>query len=102
MTPSSISPELRTRAPAKALPPMRHIILGLFTVAAAIFIAAPLLIVVLNSFSSVAYNVFPPEALSTRWYRNLFSQDVFYAAAVRSIVLAVLATAIALVVGTMA
>lgn len=90
------------RPQAATLPPLRYILLSLFTVAAAIFVAAPLLIVVLNSFNSVAYNVFPPEGLSTRWYQNLFSQDVFYAAAVRSIVLAILATAIALVIGTMA
>jgi putative spermidine/putrescine transport system permease protein len=87
---------------APKVPPLRYVLLGLFTTAASIFVAAPLVIVVLNSFSSVAYNVFPPEALSTRWYVNLFSQDVFYAAAVRSVVLAAFATAIALVIGTMA
>jgi len=77
-------------------------LLGVFTVAAAIFIAAPLIIVVLNSFSNVAYNQFPPQGFSTRWYSNLFGQDVFYAAAVRSVILATLATAIALVIGIMA
>ena len=46
--------------------------------------------------------VFPPQGFSTRWYVNLFAQDVFYAAAWRSIVLATLSTAIALVIGTMA
>ena len=96
-----MTPTIVGRGAPKA-PPFRYILLGLFTAAASIFIAAPLLIVVLNSFSSVAYNVFPPEGLSTRWYQNLFSQDVFYAATVRSVVLAVLATAIALVIGTMA
>jgi putative spermidine/putrescine transport system permease protein len=93
------APRLRQKS---KLPPLRYILLGLFTVAGAIFVAAPLVIVVLNSFSSVAYNVFPPEGLSTRWYQNLFAQDAFYAAALRSIVLASLATAIALVVGIMA
>jgi putative spermidine/putrescine transport system permease protein len=104
MSAGTVNSTLPISRPARrpALPPMRHILLGLFTIAAAIFIAAPLLIVVLNSFSSVAYNVFPPEALSTRWYKKLFSQDVFYAAAARSIVLALLATGIALVIGIMA
>lgn len=86
----------------RSLPPLRYLALGAFTVAASLFIIAPLAIVVLNSFNSVAYNVFPPQGLSTRWYANLFAQDVFYAAAWRSIVLATLSTAIALVIGIMA
>ena len=86
----------------RVLPPWRYLGLGAFTVAASLFIVAPLAIVVLNSFNEVAYNVFPPAGLSTRWYVNLFAQDVFYAAAWRSIVLATLSTAIALVIGVMA
>jgi putative spermidine/putrescine transport system permease protein len=83
-------------------PAMRHVALGAFTVAAGLFILAPLAVVVLNSFNEVAYNVFPPAGFSTKWYANLFAQDVFYAAAWRSIVLATLSTAVALVIGTMA
>jgi putative spermidine/putrescine transport system permease protein len=86
---------------APTLPPMRYILLGLFALAGSIFIVAPLAVVVLNSFNEVSYNVFPPQGFSTRWYVNLFAQDVFYAAAWRSIVLAGLSTAIALVIGTM-
>jgi putative spermidine/putrescine transport system permease protein len=86
----------------KPAPPWRYLALGAFTLAASLFIVAPLAIVVLNSFNNVAYTVFPPEGFSTRWYANLFAQDVFYAAAWRSIVLATLSTAIALVIGTMA
>src|SRR6185369_9745551 len=82
--------------------PWRYVALGAFTVAAGLFIIAPLAVVVLNSFNEVAYTVFPPQGFSTRWYANLFAQDVFYAAAWRSIVLAAAATAIALVIGTMA
>jgi len=87
---------------SREIPPLRYVALGVFTVAASLFIIAPLAVVVLNSFNNVAYNVFPPEELSTRWYVNLFSQDVFYAAAGRSIVLAALSTGIALVIGIMA
>ena len=82
--------------------PWRHVVLGAFTLAASLFIIAPLAIVVLNSFNNVAYTVFPPSGFSTRWYANLFAQDVFYAAAWRSIVLATLSTGVALVVGVMA
>jgi len=82
--------------------PLRYVALGAFTVAAGLFIIAPLAVVVLNSFNEVAYTVFPPQGFSTRWYANLFAQDAFYAAAWRSIVLATLSTAIALMIGTMA
>jgi putative spermidine/putrescine transport system permease protein len=84
------------------LPHYRYILLGIYTVAGVIFIIAPLAIVVLTSFSAVAYNVFPPEAYSLRWYENLIDQHSFYKAALKSVILATLATAIAMVVGTMA
>jgi putative spermidine/putrescine transport system permease protein len=82
--------------------PVRHILLGVFSVLAMLYVVAPLAVVVLNSFSPVAYNVFPPEGFSLRWYQNLFAQPEFGAAAVRSVVLATISTALALVLGTMA
>ena len=81
---------------------MRHLILGVMTLLSVIFIIGPLAIVILNSFNSVPYTVFPPPGLSLRWYGNLLAQSAFYAAAVRSVVLALLATALALCIGTMA
>lgn len=81
---------------------LRYLALWTFTVLGIVFILAPLAIVVVNSFSSVAYNVFPPEGFSTRWYENLAGQTAFYAGAWRSLVLAALATAGSLVIGTMA
>jgi len=82
-------------------PHYRHIALAVYCVIGAIYIMAPLAIVVLNSFSSTAYNVFPPEGYSLRWYQNLGQQKVFLAAAIRSVILATLATAIAIVIGTL-
>lgn len=87
---------------ARRLPHYRYILLGIFAVTGVIYVVAPLAVVVLNSFSSVAYSVFPPEGYSLRWYVNLFEQEDFYLAAVRSVVLALIATAIAMTVGTMA
>lgn len=86
----------------KRVLPLRYVLLILFSVLALLYIVAPLAIVILNSFSSVAYNIFPPEGYSLRWYQNLAAQEAFYNAAVRSVVLALIATTIALVVGTMA
>lgn len=82
--------------------PLRYILLGIFSVGAVIFIVAPLAIVILNSFSNVAYNIFPPEGYSLRWYQKLAEQPEFYGAAIRSIVLASLTTVLSLIVGTMA
>ena len=90
---------MATRA---AVPPIRYILLALFAVAAVIFIVAPLAVIILNSFSSVAYNIFPPEGYSLRWYANLADQSSFYIAAARSLLLATLTTILSLIIGTMA
>lgn len=84
------------------LPHYRYWLLGAFGVLGVVYIVAPLAIVVLNSFSSVAYNVFPPEGYSLRWYVNLFNQKSFYLAAVRSVLLASAATVAAMTAGAMA
>lgn len=84
------------------LPHWRHVALGAFAVAAVLFILAPLAVVVLTSFSSQSYIVFPPEGYSLRWYARLMEQETFYVAAWRSVVLALLSTALSLVIGTMA
>ena len=81
---------------------LRYAALWTFTALGIVFILAPLVVVVVNSFSSVAYNIFPPEGFSTRWYQNLAGQAAFYAGAWRSLVLATLATVGSLIIGTMA
>jgi len=86
----------------RALPHYRYWLLGAFAVLGIVYVVAPLAVVVLNSFSAVAYNVFPPEGYSLRWYQNLAQQQTFYLAALRSVLLALTATAVAMVVGTMA
>lgn len=86
----------------KNLPPLRYKLLAVFTVLVAIYMISPIAMIIVNSFSSVAYNAFPPEGLSLRWYVKLIEQGNFYPAAVRSVVLAILATAVAMVIGTMA
>ncbi|GAB5507016.1 MAG: ABC transporter permease [Rhizobiaceae bacterium] len=86
----------------RRLPHYRYLLLGAFAVFGAFYVIAPLAIVVLNSFSSVAYSVFPPEGFSPRWYINLFDQEAFYLAALRSVILALAATTVAMIVGTMA
>ncbi len=63
------------------------------------FILMPLLIVIVYSFSSVAYGIFPPPGLSVRWYTHLLGLAPFRGAFVRSVTIAVVATALALISG---
>lgn len=86
----------------RRLPHHRHIALAAFCVAGALFILSPLAIVILTSFSATAYNVFPPQEYSLRWYETLAAQGAFYGAALRSVVLATATMAIALLIGTLA
>jgi len=65
------------------------------------FTLLPLAIVVVYSFSAVAYGVFPPPGLSWRWYVNLFQQDAFRGAFLRSAEVGVAATVIALICGSL-
>ncbi len=65
------------------------------------FVLLPLAIVVVYSFSSVPYGVFPPPGLSLRWYGHLLSLPAFRAAFVRSVVIALLATGLALGIGVL-
>jgi ABC-type spermidine/putrescine transport system permease subunit II len=66
-----------------------------------IFMAAPILIVIVNSFNSTSYGQWPPPSLSLRWYGNLLRQQDFADAAVRSVLVAAGATALTLIAGTM-
>lgn len=63
------------------------------------FILLPLVIVIAYSFSSVSYGIFPPPGLSLRWYGTLLSLASFRAAFGRSVTIAVVATALALISG---
>lgn len=87
---------------SKELMPVRYWFLLLFTIIGVIYMLAPIVIVVINSFNSVAYNVFPPEGFSLKWYVNLLQQSTFLGAAIKSIVLGVTSAFVSLVVGTLA
>jgi putative spermidine/putrescine transport system permease protein len=65
------------------------------------FVLLPLAIVVVYSFSSVAYGVFPPPGLSLRWYANLAGLASFRGAFVRSVIIASVATGLALGTGVL-
>jgi putative spermidine/putrescine transport system permease protein len=67
-----------------------------------LYMLAPIIFVVVFAFSSVSYTIFPPPGYSVRWFVKLFQQEPLLRAAVNSLVVAVVATAVSLVLGTMA
>lgn len=62
------------------------------------FLILPMLVVVLFSTSDKSFFTFPPTGFSLRWYEAAWSSGRFLGPAVRSLVLAVLATGIASVI----
>jgi putative spermidine/putrescine transport system permease protein len=67
-----------------------------------LFLLAPILVVVVASFSAGAYLVFPPRELSLRWYGEFFKSRDFTDALQMSLQLGVLTTVISTVIGLLA
>ena len=67
-----------------------------------LFLLAPILVVIVASFSSQAFLAFPPQGLSLRWYRQLFASNEFRASAALSLRLGLLSAAAATVLGILA
>jgi ABC-type spermidine/putrescine transport system permease subunit II len=76
--------------------------LSIIAVAVLVFLCLPIVIVVPMSFSSAKSLEFPPPSLSLRWYEAFFTTEVWQQAGVNSLILATLASTIALVLGTLA
>jgi ABC-type spermidine/putrescine transport system permease subunit II len=73
-----------------------------FLVLGLVFILLPIAIVVVNSFNSSPFGIWPPPGFSTRWYTNLFENAGFGSPTIRSLEVAIVSTLVALVVGTLA
>jgi len=67
-----------------------------------LFMAAPLVIVVINSFNKSPYSQWPPQGFSTEWFATVFHHHPFYTGFYNSLKVAAGATVIALVLGSMA
>jgi putative spermidine/putrescine transport system permease protein len=81
------------------LTPVRRISFGFLIIALYVFLLAPLLIVVVASFSPDQSNTYALSQASLRWYREFFASDSFVDAFKFSIVLALIASAIATTIG---
>jgi len=70
--------------------------------AAIVFLVLPIVIVVIMSFSSASSLQFPPPGFSLRWYESFISNPRWVSALVTSTWLALVSSAIALVLGSAA
>lgn len=77
-------------------------VVTVFVVAIYAFLMAPILVVVLASLNAGNFLTFPPQGLSLRWFFVFLNNEVFLAAIRFSLILALSATAISLVIGTLA
>jgi putative spermidine/putrescine transport system permease protein len=75
---------------------------GTVCVLAALYLIAPLVIVVIISFSAASFLQFPPPGLSLRWYRNLFNDPAWTDSLSVSIKILIPSAGIATVLGTAA
>ena len=66
------------------------------------FLLVPIVIVVVMSFSSASSLQFPPPGLSLRWYQSFFADPRWVEALLTSGLLALVSSAIALVLGSLA
>jgi putative spermidine/putrescine transport system permease protein len=79
-----------------------HWLLVLFCTAVFIFLIAPVLVVVPLAFNNEPYFHFPVQEYSLRWFRDLFTNEVWLHAIFNSVVTATLATLLATALGTLA
>ncbi|WP_429565639.1 ABC transporter permease [Paraburkholderia sp. MM6662-R1] len=79
------------------------VIVGILIVVTAIFLIFPVIVTTLMAFDSRAYfGPFPPPGLSTQWFSKLLTSDYIINGFKTSVLIAVAATVISTVVGTMA
>src|SRR5579864_932963 len=67
---------------------------------AVLFLVAPTLIVLMTSFTSSYSLKFPPDGFSLRWYAALLDARQMQQAALNSLEVAVIATALSVLLGT--
>ena len=72
----------------------------LLSVLVALFMLVPLAVVIGSSISSSEFLVFPPPALSLRWYGEIFGSQAYLSAGWTSLKLAMLTVVLALALGT--
>jgi putative spermidine/putrescine transport system permease protein len=67
-----------------------------------IFLVTPQIILLIESFTSGDYLAFPPPRLGLRWYWEVLTDETWRGALIRSLLVAMVVTPVALVLGTSA
>jgi putative spermidine/putrescine transport system permease protein len=73
-----------------------------WTLLVLVFVYAPLLLVVVNAFNESKTFAFPPPGFTLQWWRTALHSEGMWTSLGNSVVVGLVATAIALVLGTMA
>jgi spermidine/putrescine transport system permease protein len=78
-----------------------NLAIGAAALAVMVFIYFPMLVVVAYSFNPETVNSFPLKGVSLRWYQQLFENAALLKSLRISLLIAVLGTTLALIIGTM-
>jgi putative spermidine/putrescine transport system permease protein len=78
------------------------LLLYIFALLAAIYLIAPILIILPLSLSSSRYLKFPPPGWSLEWYKAFFTDPVWMSSLANSFKIGIVASIVATVVGTAA
>lgn len=81
---------------------MTRFLLGVYFAIAVAFLVMPLVLLVPISLTDSQFLEFPPQRISMRWYREFFVDESWVGATLLSFKVGIGATAVALVVGTLA
>ena len=92
------TPRIRERSPGGWI----DLALRISLIVVLIFMLAPLVFIVVNSFNSASFNTFPPEGFSLRWYEFVLGYAPFRDGMKNSLMIAGLSTFVAVVAGMLA
>lgn len=84
------------------VPPSAKVFVLFVVLIVAVLVFAPLAVVAATSLSDSTYLIFPPQALTLRWYGEIFSTPRYLEPAILSLKLALVVTCLSTVIGTAA
>jgi len=79
-----------------------RVLLTIYGVVFVVFMAAPILVIVMASFENSDYAAFPPPGFSTRWYESVLGSSTWLSAFQTSLLVASLAALVAAVLALLA
>ena len=82
------------------IPPVARHLLAIFALLVCVFSVAPVLVIVIESFTATDYVVFPPRGFSFKWYSEFLKRPEFVDSIIVSTVVAFCASIVATALGT--